>query len=157
MKLSGKKKYIYKKLSSIYQLTCFKIPDTHLYITVVVTCMTTVPRMHQDRIKAIHHWVSWVLRHVRTNVQELWVANILRRAKWPVNQMTSIATMNRWQFERTHGSLCDSAHLGNLASAEVGKTLKGKRQHVGCPMNRESLRRRHFLLTPRKWPNTIYS
>lgn len=32
--------------------------NTHLYITVVVTSMTAVPRVHQDCIKAIHHRVS---------------------------------------------------------------------------------------------------
>lgn len=128
---------------------CLQILDTHLYITVVVTSMTAVPRVHQDRIKAIHHWVSWVLRHVWTNVQELWIANILKWGKWPIKNLIICNNSNVNRF------YCDSPYLGNLSSTEVGKAFKGQCKHIWCPMNCESFCCRHFLLTPRKWPNTI--
>lgn len=53
--------------------------SSDLHIAVVVPSVAAVARVHQDSIKPIHDGVTAALRHVRTDVQELWIANILFR------------------------------------------------------------------------------
>lgn len=53
--------------------------NSDLHIAVVVPSVAAVSRVHQDSIEPIHDRVTAALRHVWTDVQELWIANILFR------------------------------------------------------------------------------
>lgn len=39
--------------------------------------VTTVTRVHQNSVEAVHNRIAWALRHVGSDVQEFWVADIL--------------------------------------------------------------------------------
>lgn len=40
--------------------------------------MTAVARVHQNSVESIHNRIACALRHVRSDVQEFWVPNILK-------------------------------------------------------------------------------
>lgn len=103
--------------------------------------MAAVARVHKHSIEAIHHRISSALGHVRANVQELWVADIL-----PENHQSM--GWSRLKARLRGSGVCRLGwYLGNFPSTEVGEPFKWQRQHIRCSVNCEPLRRWNFLLT----------
>lgn len=53
----------------------------HLDIAVVVAGVTAVAWVHQNSVEAVHYRVAWALRHVGSDIQEFWVAHILKNTQ----------------------------------------------------------------------------
>lgn len=50
----------------------------HLDVAVVVAGVTAVARVHQNSVEAVHYRVAGALGHVGSDIQEFWVAHILK-------------------------------------------------------------------------------
>lgn len=107
-----------------------------------MSSMTTVARVHQNSVEAVHHGVARTLRHVGSDVEELRVPDILEEAQ------RGREVRDRRRMRRHFDENVLPANLCDFPSAEVGEPLQRQRQDVGRSMDCEALGRRHFLFAP---------
>lgn len=117
--------------------------SSYLDIAVVVASVTTVARVHQNSVEAVHYRVAWALRHVGSDVQEFWVTNILQKI-W---QKHEIIEKRENTFKQPIAGEC-FVNLCYFSSAEVGKPLQREGQYIRCSMDCEAFGRWHFLFAP---------
>lgn len=123
--------------------TLLRNRSSYLDIAVVVASVTTVARVHQNSVEAVHYRVAWALRHVGSDVQEFWVTNILQKI-WQKHEITE-----KWEntFKQPIAGEC-FVNLCYFSSAEVGKPLQREGQYIRCSMDCEAFGRWHFLFAP---------
>lgn len=136
----------FKVFHFIYQQHVFlsQTDSSHLDIAVVVASVTAVAWVHQNSIEAVHYRVAWALRHVGSDIQEFWVAHILKtpnRIMWSLKNEELNGKNWLKAGER-------SVNLCYFASAEVGEPLQWDGQDIRGPMDCETFGRWHFLFAP---------
>lgn len=79
--------------------------QSHLDVAVIVAGVTTVARVNQNGVEAIHDGVAWALRHVWADVQEFWITHILKKEKEKkafINHSVEICRVNKYITEITN-------------------------------------------------------